>query len=133
MHLSKEEPPKARLEMTPMLDVVFLLLVFFIYTFLTMAVQRGIHVDLPKADGTVAKGHQIQLTVTPDDAILLDGKTPMNREAAVAAVALRVRTLDVPVVIHADRKAHAGIALELLAALRAKGVTKVTFRVDKES
>ena len=34
----------ARLEMTPMMDVVFLLLVFFIYAMVTMSVHRGIDV-----------------------------------------------------------------------------------------
>jgi biopolymer transport protein ExbD len=38
---------KTRIEMIPLIDIVFLLLVFFIYTMLSMAVHRGLPVILP--------------------------------------------------------------------------------------
>ena len=37
---------KARIEMLPLIDIVFLLLVFFIYAMLSMAVHRGLPVEL---------------------------------------------------------------------------------------
>lgn len=131
MKLLPSEPPKARVEMTPIMDVIFLLLVFFIYAFMTMTVQRGMRVELPRAEGSVQRGQCIQLVLSPNDELFLDGRTPMNQEAAVEAAVLRHRTTDAPVVIRADRKAHAGAALELLAALRARGVSKVTYQVDR--
>ncbi|MDX1764995.1 MAG: biopolymer transporter ExbD [bacterium] len=44
-------PPrkKARIEMLPLIDIVFLLLVFFIYAMLSMAVHRGLRVELPQS------------------------------------------------------------------------------------
>ena len=39
----------ARIEMVPLIDIVFLLLVFFIYAMLSMAVHRGMKVDLPES------------------------------------------------------------------------------------
>ncbi len=42
-----------RIEMVPLIDIVFLLLVFFIYAMLSMAVQRGMNVDLPVSTRTV--------------------------------------------------------------------------------
>lgn len=131
MRLAEEETPRARLEMTPIMDVVFLLIVFFVYAFLTMTVQRGVRVELPRADGAVSRGQTVQLALTAGDEVLLDGRTPMAAEAAVEAAALRAKALGVPVVIRADRQAHAGPALELMAALRAAGVGKVTYQVEK--
>jgi biopolymer transport protein ExbD len=131
MKLSTDEAPKARVEMTPIMDVVFLLLVFFIYAFMTMTVQRGIKVDLPKADGVVNKQQNIRLVLTAEDELLLDGQTPMTLEAIVDSTVLRCETLDLPVVISADRQAHIGVALELMAALRAKGISKITYQVEK--
>ena len=131
MRLAEEEPPRARLEMTPIMDVVFLLIVFFVYAFLTMTVQRGLRVELPRADGSISRGQSIQLVLTAADEILLDGRTPMGAEAAVESAALRAQSLGLPVVIRADRQAHAGPALELMAALRAAGVSKVTYQVEK--
>ena len=40
---------KARFELTPLIDVMFLVLVFFIYSISEMAVHRGVKVELPGA------------------------------------------------------------------------------------
>ncbi len=133
MKLIQEEPSSARVEMTPIMDVVFLLLVFFVYAFLTMTVQRGVRVNLPRAEGTISRGQNIQIVLNASDEILLDGRTAMSLEAVVDATVLRQKTLGVPVVIRADREAHVGPALSLLAALRAQGVDKVTYQVEKAS
>lgn len=131
MKLLDDEMPRARVEMTPIMDVVFLLLVFFIYAFMTMTVQRGLKVDLPRADGSPVQRDAIQIVLSAADEVLLDGRTPMAPAAAVDAAVLRYETLGLPVVIRADRKAHVGPALELMADLRAKGVERITYQVEK--
>ena len=131
MKLTNEETPKARVEMTPIMDVVFLLLVFFIYAFMTMTVQRGMKVELPKADGVVSKQQNIRIVLTEENQLLLDGLTAMPLDAAADSVALRYESLNLPVIISADRHAHVGVALELMAALRAKGIQQVTYQVEK--
>ncbi|MBO7181985.1 MAG: biopolymer transporter ExbD [Kiritimatiellae bacterium] len=131
MKLTDEETPKARVEMTPIMDVVFLLLVFFIYAFMTMTVQRGMKVELPKADGVVSKQQNIRVVLTAENQLLLDGRTAMSLDAAADSVALRYESLNLPVIISADRHAHVGVALELMAALRAKGIQQVTYQVEK--
>ncbi len=131
MKLTNEETPKARVEMTPIMDVVFLLLVFFIYAFMTMTVQRGMKVELPKADGVVSKQQNIRIVLTAENQLLLDGLTAMPLDAAADSVALRYESLNLPVIISADRHAHVGVALELMAALRAKGIQQVTYQVEK--
>ncbi|MBW1898638.1 MAG: biopolymer transporter ExbD, partial [Deltaproteobacteria bacterium] len=47
MKLCLETKRKARIEMLPLIDIVFLLLVFFIYAMLSMAVHHGLPIDLP--------------------------------------------------------------------------------------
>lgn len=131
MNLSAEEPPKARVEMTPIMDVVFLLLVFFIYAFMTMTVQRGMKVELPKAEGVISKQQNVRIVLTAENELLLDGRTPMTLDALVDSTVLRSETLNLPVIISADRHAQVGIALKLLSALRAKGITKVTYQVEQ--
>ncbi len=47
MKLNLDTQRKVRIEMLPLIDIVFLLLVFFIYAMLSMAVHRGLPVVLP--------------------------------------------------------------------------------------
>jgi len=54
---------KARIEMLPLIDIVFLLLVVFIFAMLSMAVHRGLPVDLPKSS-TASPGKELILAVT---------------------------------------------------------------------
>ncbi len=130
MKLSDAEEAPTRVEMTPMMDVTFLLLVFFIYAFLSMSVVRGVEVNLPRAEGAVTTDEHVLLVLTQEDIILLDGRTALSADEAVTAVALRAKTLGLPVRIRADRRAHAGPALELMAELRARGVEKVVYQVE---
>ncbi|HIP38870.1 MAG TPA: biopolymer transporter ExbD [Desulfocapsa sulfexigens] len=49
MKIKNRESKPARIEMLPLIDIVFLLLVFFIYAMLSMAVHRGMELDLPES------------------------------------------------------------------------------------
>lgn len=49
MKIKNREIKPARIEMLPLIDIVFLLLVFFIYAMLSMAVHRGMELDLPES------------------------------------------------------------------------------------
>ena len=54
---------KPRIEMLPLIDVVFLLLIFFIYAMLSMAVHRSLPVSLP-VSSTAAVNTELNMTVT---------------------------------------------------------------------
>ena len=119
----------ARLEMTSLLDVMFLVLVFFIYCIFDMAVHKGLKVDLPDAAGAAEKGERIVVTILPDDTMQLNGM-PMERDAIVARVReLNAVKMNLPVLISGDRKSSLGTGIELLSALKAAGVEKATFQV----
>lgn len=132
MKLLPQQPKRARVEMTPIMDVVFLLLVFFVYAILRMTVQKGVHVELPRADGQATEKQTLRVVITETNTLLLDGRTPMSEDEIVDALATRYEALQLPVVIALDRKAHAGPAVELLAKLRAKGIAKIVYQVDQK-
>lgn len=69
----RREKKKARVEMLPLMDVVFLLLVFFIYSMLIMAVHRGTGLTLPTS-GTAERENVsvLALTVEADGSLFLD-------------------------------------------------------------
>ena len=57
------EERKIRVEMTPLLDIVFLLLVFFIYAMLSMAINRGMIMQLPESSTSHINDQESQIAV----------------------------------------------------------------------
>ena len=122
----------ARLEMTSLMDVMFLVLVFFIYCIFDMAVHKGLKVDLPNAAGADEKGERIVVTIRADDTMQLNGM-PMSREEVISRVKELNRVkMNLPVLISGDRRSSLGVGIELLSALKAAGVEKASFQVSGE-
>jgi biopolymer transport protein ExbD len=65
MRVKRRRLRPARVEMLPLIDVVFLLLVFFIYAMLSMSLHRGLRLDLPVSSESEAEtARVVQLSVT---------------------------------------------------------------------
>ena len=129
MKLSAPARRGARIEMVPLIDVVFLLLVFFTYAMLSMIVPRGVTVRLPAvggADGT--EREPVAVTIGRK------GELWVNRErvevsSLVEQVKARVEgQADAWVLVHGDGSAPLESALDVLERLRDGGIEKVTFR-----
>ena len=119
----------ARLEMTSLMDVMFLVLVFFIYCIFDMSVHKGVKVDLPRAAGADEKGERIVLTIGPDDALQFNGEPTTRAEALAKVKRLYAADMHLPVLISGDRKSSLGVGVEILSDLKAAGVEKVSFQV----
>ena len=63
MKITLPEQYTTRVEMLPLIDIVFLLLVFFIYAMLSMAVHRGMDVELPSSAAATPE-KELTLSVT---------------------------------------------------------------------
>ena len=119
-----------RLEMTSLMDVMFLVLVFFIYCIFDMAVHKGLKVELPNAAGADEKGERIVVTVKDDDTMQLNGMD-LGRDEIVARVKeLHAVKMDLPVLVSGDRKSSLGTGIELLSDLKTAGVEKASFQVS---
>jgi len=118
----------ARLELTALMDVMFLVLVFFIYAIFDMSVHRGVKVDLPDGAGSKESGERIVVTILPDDTMQFNGM-PMERDAIVAKIRELYRLkMELPVLVSGDRASSLGAGIGLLSRLREAGVGKVTFQ-----
>jgi biopolymer transport protein ExbD len=130
MVLRSRAPRRARIEIIPMIDVVFFLLVFFMMASLAMTIYRGLPVSLPQAaSGERHAAETAAITLTRD------GGSFLNREpVTVATLAGRIRPLlaknrELAVVINADREvAHARV-VDVLDELRHTGVGKIAIAV----
>jgi biopolymer transport protein ExbD len=124
---------QARLEMTSLMDVMFLVLVFFIYCIFDMAVHKGLKVDLPNAAGVGEKGERIVITIKADDSIQLNGMDLPRTEVIARVKELNAVKMKLPVLISGDRKSSLGTGIELLSDLKAAGVEKASFQVSGEA
>ena len=94
--------------MTSLMDVMFLVLVFFIYCIFDMAVHKGAKVDLPDAAGADERGERIVITILPDDTMQFNG-TPMAKDEIVARVAdLNRVKMNFPVILAGRRHRASG-------------------------
>jgi len=128
------ENKKARVEMLPLIDVVFLLLVFFIYAMLSMVVHRGLIVELPEAStAQVDRKDYVSITITDENAVLV-GKQPVELSGLVDEVMSQAGgKTDIPVFINGDRGADLGVAIRVLDLLRGEGIAEVSFECRQES
>jgi biopolymer transport protein ExbD len=130
MILRRRERRRARIEIIPMIDVVFFLLVFFMMASLSMTVYRGMPVSLPRAtSGTDTPAESAAITVARDGQAYLD-RQPVTR----AALDARLRSLvganpAVAIVITADEDVTHGRVVDVLDAVRTAGITRMAIAI----
>ena len=123
------ETKKARIEMIPLIDIVFLLLVFFIYAMLSMVVHRGFKVDLPQATtAEIDRKDYISITVDKDNRILLDKAEILlgNLSEEVKAKAVK----GTKIFINGDKEADLGVVINVLDTLRRDEIKEVYFETE---
>lgn len=118
--------------MIPLIDCVFLLLVFFMFAMLSMSVHRGLRVRLPSATGEAERTAEVMITVSDANEIAVAGRALPMDEAVLEAVE-RARETGAPVLINGDRAADLGVAIELMGRLRRAGIEAVSFLVEPDA
>jgi len=123
------ERKRARVEMLPLIDIVFLLLVFFIYAMLSMVVYRGLKVELPEASTAVVRTEEhVNVTITAGNVLFVEG-TEVAPEGLVRAVRVAMAGRgDVPVSVDGDTGADLGMGIRVLDLLRRAGIEEVSLR-----
>lgn len=118
-----------RIEMIPLIDIVFLLLVFFIYAMLSMVVHRGFKVDLPKAaTAEIDRKDYVSITVDKDNRILLN-----KAEVLIEYLSEKVKTIaeaGTKIFINGDKEANLGVVISILDTLRRDEIKEVYFETQ---
>jgi biopolymer transport protein ExbD len=127
--LRRRPPRKARIEIVPMIDTVFFLLVFFMMASLAMTVHGGIPVNLPKATRAEAARAPLSISISRDGVVHLD-REPVDAAGLAARLQARARVEpDLAVVIEADTDVAHGRVVDVLDAARVAGVGKLAIAV----
>lgn len=122
---------KSRLEIIPLIDIMFFLLASFMLVSLTMSRQQTIKVNLPVAASAAQdiKPDMINLAIDAAGLIHLDTRPVTLPELEKALAARHARDAATPVYISGDQEARHGAMITLLDAVRRAGFQKVAFQV----
>ncbi|MHC4992245.1 MAG: ExbD/TolR family protein [Planctomycetota bacterium] len=123
---------RARVEMIPLIDCVFILLVFFIYSMLAMTIQRGLVVQLPTAGAVETnRDDAVVVTITGEGELLLN-KQPVTLDSLPAAIeGVRESDRSARFVVNADARAEHGRVVAVLDRLKGLGVTQVMILAEE--
>lgn len=122
-HLNKKD---ASFNLTPLIDVVFLLLIFFMLTTTFVNLENRIKVDLPTGDFAAAEpSENIIVTITENNTIYLNGKLidPLKLTESIAA-----EIKDEPekiVILEADKNVLHGKVIRVLDLLKKGGAERI--------
>lgn len=122
--LSEEEPTV--IELSPMIDCIFILLIFFIVTTVFVE-EKGLQVNKPDAAASASLDEQddVVIAISADDKVLLDGA-----EVSLAEVTARLQGVvdaETPVSIRAHEKSDHGTFVAVWDAAKRGGAEMLSF------
>jgi len=131
MKLPASSRKKARIEIIPMIDTMFFLLVFFMIATLSMTLEKGMPVDLP-ASGTATDDipDHVSLTLTENDELFFNKETITVPELAPRLQRLLNDQEHPAVVINADEAVSHGSVVEVMDIVRQSGITTMAIATD---
>ena len=121
----------SEVDMTPMLDIVFIMLIFFIVT-ASFTRETGIEVNRPDASTAESKeSASILVAVNNNGEIWIDKRRIDVRSVRANIERLRAENPEGAVVIQADEKATADVIIKVMDAAREAGVENVSLATEE--
>ncbi|MGY3914571.1 ExbD/TolR family protein [Aeromonas australiensis] len=129
---SASSADEAAIDMTPMLDIVFIMLIFFIVT-TSFVKEAGVEINRPSANTaeTVKKGN-IMVAVRENGQVWIDKR--MVEVGAVRAniERLRAENPEGAVVIQADIESRSGVVVQVMDQIRMAGVQNISIAANND-
>ena len=119
--------------MLPLIAIVFLVLVFFIYAMLSMAVHRGLPVILPSSStAKIEKTIVLSVTVKTDGTVFIDKKlTPLDGLTEELKRAIKGDD-KAGVLLFADRDLSYQQLFKVMDCIRMAGITKISLQAEAD-
>ena len=126
-------PLETGLNITPLVDIVFLLLIFFLLTAFFIK-PEGLGVRLPQAHGAPLSGEEeIIVVVQADGGVVLSGVEVSLEELAEQVRKALTEAPSRPVVIKADRRVVLGKAVQVMDRVKKAGAQKLVIATESPS
>ncbi|HPB11210.1 MAG TPA: biopolymer transporter ExbD [Kiritimatiellia bacterium] len=126
-----DEDESAGIDMSPLIDCVFILLIFFIVT-TTFVEETGVEVDKPQAASSVnLEKNSVLLAITAKGEVVYGGQ-----EIGVGGVQTIVKRMlekeALPVIVQADQSVPSGLLVRVIDEAKLGGAAKVSLATRKE-
>jgi len=119
--------------MLPLIDIVFLLLVFFIYAMLSMAVHRGLPVLLPSSvSANIDKELILSVTVKSDGTLYVDKEQVSLNDLASFLKTKSAPEKEVGILLFADRSLSYQNLFQVLDQIKMAGIHRISLQADVE-
>jgi biopolymer transport protein ExbD len=123
---------KGRIEIIPMIDVMFFLLATFMLASLSLQNLHSLAVDLPRGKSQPLQPQRpVTLTVTRDGDIALN-ETPVTLESLTATLQGMLASPDSNVIVNADSAAPHGVVVQAMLRAREAGASHFLFAIKRE-
>jgi biopolymer transport protein ExbD len=131
MNFRQKSKKQLDISLTPMIDVVFLLLIFFMVT-TTFNRETALNINLPKAQGSEREEQKkvVLLTIDADGLYYVNNHQVINKKLGTLRKALTEATNDkknLPLIISADAKTTHQSVINALDIAQQIGLTHITF------
>ncbi|HXG46956.1 MAG TPA: biopolymer transporter ExbD [Methylomirabilota bacterium] len=126
---------EARIEIVPLIDIMFFLLAAFMLVSLSMVNMKSVKVNLPTATTATpdTKKDFIHISVDKGGLAFLDQRPVGNHELAQILAAARTTNATLRVFISGDQDARHGDVIRVLDVVRATGIEKVAFEIRESA
>jgi len=126
-----DDGDSAGIDMSPLIDCVFILLIFFIVT-TTFVEESGVEVDKPQAASSVnLEKNSVLIAITAKGEVVYGGQ-----EIGIGGVQSIVKRMlekeDVPVIVQADKAVPSGLLVRVIDEAKLGGAVKVSIATRKE-
>lgn len=130
--LRRRQNSDALIQLTPMIDVMTVLLAVFMVT--TPMMTNGIDLDLPNAGHSALTGtdHAVQISVDANGAYYLNEMKLSVDEVVKRAIAMRGENPQLSIMINGDRHADYGAVMVVMGKLKDSGFQRVGLRTKSE-
>jgi biopolymer transport protein ExbD len=128
----RREEEESEINITPMMDIVFIMLIFFIVT-TSFIKETGIDPNRPEAETAKrAELGNILIAIAPNDRIWMN-KAPIELEAVKIMMELaHAENPESSVVIVADELASTGLVLDIMDQIRLSGISKISLSAKEK-
>ncbi|MEP6685730.1 MAG: biopolymer transporter ExbD [Verrucomicrobiota bacterium] len=136
MNLTSPIPhKKARIEIIPLIDIMFFLLASFMMVSLSQVHLKGIKVNLPTGQSgqTQDKQNYVSLSVDKDGFVYFDKEKITIEDVYPRLVKIRAENGDAKIFVRGDREALHGNVTRLLDQIRSSGFDKIAFEIKSEA